>query len=270
MHSRLVRQDRNLCFGGKVVLSLLLSLKLYNKWHHFGSDFLYHSSWSYKSTENSSFLGEFFCTYLVTTRRKLQKIVLFLKAVARKPKLKIIGGILVGRRASQIEHHQLTKSIHLQYTFQSLRDYLIAATSLLYHTPQTQASLAWDKDRGHSGGAALPLHSGRIPAPPRLISFGLWSFPIGSGPRHDGRALCQQLRVFLHHHLQRCLLSSTTTSYPPPPPIWIKHLLFQFTTELQPSLPEEHNIDGICSFLDQHLQVTDTCTCTLSCTSPSP
>ena len=45
------------------------------------------------------------------------------------------------------------------------------------------------------GISSAPLHSDRIPAPPRLTSFACKSFSFETGPLHGGRALCQQLQV---------------------------------------------------------------------------
>ena len=101
-------------------------------------------------------------------------------------------------------------------------DIISRATSALYPIPRTPSSLAWDKQRCHCGGAAQPLYYERIPAPPSLTGFGLWSFSIGFGPRLDGRALCQQLWVVIHHFRQCCFWHPFLT----PPPAVTSHRKF--------------------------------------------
>ena len=78
--------------------------------------------------------------------------------------------------------------------------------SLEHPTPRPPTSLAWDKLRDCSRGAAHPRGSGRIRAPPRLTGpMALQVLPTDSSPCLYGKALRWQLQVvlvqiILHHH----------------------------------------------------------------------
>ena len=75
----------------------------------------------------------------------------------------------------------------------------LSHTTTLSYTTDT-SSLAWNKLCDHFGGAALTLCSGKKAVHQGWPALGVWSFSIVSGPRRDGRALCQLLQVVPHHH----------------------------------------------------------------------